>query len=79
MYFTALFPYIMLTVLLVRGLTLDGAKDGIIYYLKPDFQKLADPRVSHEFILFYSFIVWYKKILFFKKYYSSSELFLVLN
>ncbi|XP_059141513.1 sodium- and chloride-dependent glycine transporter 1-like [Physella acuta] len=47
-YFTALFPYIMLTVLLVRGLTLDGATDGIIYYLKPDFQKLADPRVWND-------------------------------
>lgn len=35
----------MLTVLLVRGVTLDGALDGIIYYVKPDFNRLADPRV----------------------------------
>ncbi|CAL1528298.1 unnamed protein product [Lymnaea stagnalis] len=44
-YFTAIFPYIMLTVLLIRGLTLDGAMDGIIYYVKPDFSRLTDPRV----------------------------------
>ncbi|BFZ16051.1 hypothetical protein BsWGS_19090 [Bradybaena similaris] len=44
-YFTAIFPYLMLTVLLVRGVTLDGALDGIIYYVKPDFNRLADPRV----------------------------------
>ncbi|KAL5007638.1 hypothetical protein ScPMuIL_016444 [Solemya velum] len=44
-YFTAIFPYIMLTILLIRGLTLDGAVDGIVYYLKPDFSKLAEPRV----------------------------------
>ncbi|KAK3796644.1 hypothetical protein RRG08_010342 [Elysia crispata] len=44
-YFTAIFPYLMLTVLLIRGLTLEGAGNGIIYYLKPDFKKLGDPRV----------------------------------
>jgi len=44
-YFTAVFPYVILTILLVRGVTLDGAVDGIIFYLKPDFTKLADPQV----------------------------------
>ncbi|XP_041367483.1 sodium- and chloride-dependent glycine transporter 1-like [Gigantopelta aegis] len=44
-YFTAIFPYFMLTILLIRGLTLDGAVDGIIYYLKPNFSRLGDPRV----------------------------------
>ncbi|XP_012944276.1 sodium- and chloride-dependent glycine transporter 1 [Aplysia californica] len=44
-YFTAIFPYVMLTVLLVRGATLDGAMNGVIYYLKPDLDRLADPRV----------------------------------
>ena len=44
-YFTAIFPYVMLTVLLIRGVTLPGAGQGIIYYLKPDFERLLDPRV----------------------------------
>ncbi|XP_063341585.1 sodium- and chloride-dependent GABA transporter 2-like isoform X2 [Pelmatolapia mariae] len=44
-YFTATFPYIMLFVLLIRGVTLPGAKDGIIYYLYPDISRLLDAQV----------------------------------
>ncbi|XP_030634287.1 sodium- and chloride-dependent GABA transporter 2-like [Chanos chanos] len=44
-YFTATFPYLMLLVLLVRGLTLPGALDGIKFYLYPDPARLADPQV----------------------------------
>ncbi|XP_075871371.1 sodium- and chloride-dependent GABA transporter 2-like [Nelusetta ayraudi] len=44
-YLTATFPYVMLLVLLVRGVTLPGASQGIIYYLKPNHTRLADPQV----------------------------------
>ncbi|XP_024659741.2 sodium- and chloride-dependent GABA transporter 2 [Maylandia zebra] len=44
-YFTATFPYVMLFVLLIRGVTLPGAKDGIIYYLYPDISRLLDAQV----------------------------------
>ncbi|XP_042323146.1 sodium- and chloride-dependent betaine transporter-like isoform X2 [Sceloporus undulatus] len=44
-YFTATFPYVMLTVLLIRGVTLPGAIEGIIFYLKPDISRLTDPQV----------------------------------
>lgn len=56
MYVTAVMPYILLTVLLVRGLTLPGSLDGIIFYLKPDFEKLLSPQVWVEAALqvFYS-------------------------
>ena len=46
MYFGAIFPYIMLTVLLVKGITMDGYQDGIKYFLQPDLDKLADVNVS---------------------------------
>ncbi|XP_056252458.1 sodium- and chloride-dependent GABA transporter 2-like [Seriola aureovittata] len=44
-FFTATFPFIMLLVLLIRGVTLPGAIDGIIYYLYPDISRLSDPQV----------------------------------
>ncbi|XP_070701920.1 sodium- and chloride-dependent GABA transporter 2-like [Pempheris klunzingeri] len=44
-YLTATFPYLMLIVLLIRGLTLPGAADGIRFYLSPDVTRLADPQV----------------------------------
>ncbi|KAL4239791.1 Sodium- and chloride-dependent creatine transporter 1 [Mactra antiquata] len=44
-YFTAIFPYVILTALFVRGITLEGASDGIYYYLYPDFTRLQDPQV----------------------------------
>ncbi|XP_064011723.1 sodium- and chloride-dependent betaine transporter-like isoform X2 [Pogoniulus pusillus] len=44
-YFTATFPYMMLLILLVRGVTLPSAAQGIIFYLKPDISRLADPQV----------------------------------
>jgi len=44
-YFTATFPFIVLFVLLIRGLTLEGAGKGVLFYLKPDFSRLADPQV----------------------------------
>ncbi|KAI5622490.1 hypothetical protein C0J50_18091, partial [Silurus asotus] len=44
-YFTATFPYVMLFLLLLRGLTLPGALTGIKYYLYPQPSRLMDPQV----------------------------------
>ena len=39
---TALYPYIVLTTLLIRAVTLPGAMEGIKFYLKPDWSKLME-------------------------------------
>ena len=44
-YFTATFPYVVLIILVAFGATLDGALDGIRFYLKPDVTKLQDGQV----------------------------------
>ena len=43
---TATMPYIVLTILLIRGLTLDGAYDGIKYFIVPRFNELGNFGVS---------------------------------
>ncbi|XP_063970611.1 sodium- and chloride-dependent glycine transporter 1-like isoform X1 [Lytechinus pictus] len=44
-YFTATFPYVILTILLIRGVTLPGAEIGINYYLSPRWEKLKETQV----------------------------------
>lgn len=44
-YFTATFPYLVLFILLIRGATLEGAGEGVLFYLKPDFNKIKNPQV----------------------------------
>ncbi|CAK9296308.1 unnamed protein product [Gordionus sp. m RMFG-2023] len=55
-YFTVTFPYLVLIILLVRALTLEGVSSGLIFYMKPDWRKLADFKVWKEAFLqvFYS-------------------------
>ncbi|XP_077396251.1 sodium- and chloride-dependent GABA transporter 2-like [Festucalex cinctus] len=44
-YFTATFPYVMLLVLLIRGVSLPGARQGVEFYLLPELSRLVDPQV----------------------------------
>ncbi|RUS84345.1 hypothetical protein EGW08_007877, partial [Elysia chlorotica] len=45
MYVTATSPYIFMFILLVRGVTLEGASLGLDYYLNPKWERLADAQV----------------------------------
>lgn len=56
MHFAAPFPYLVLTVLLIRGVTLPGAWDGIKFYIVPRWEKLLEFEVWGDAALqiFYS-------------------------
>uniref|UniRef100_A0A8C2XPR7 Transporter n=1 Tax=Cyclopterus lumpus TaxID=8103 RepID=A0A8C2XPR7_CYCLU len=56
-YFTALFPYLVLVVLLAHGVTLPGALDGIVYYLKPDWSKLGEVWIDAGTQIFFSYAI----------------------
>ena len=44
-YFTAIFPYIVLVILFFRGVTLENAGEGIKFFIIPRWERLGDARV----------------------------------
>ena len=41
-YVTVIAPYVILLILLIRGLTLPGMEEGVKFFIQPDFSRLAD-------------------------------------
>lgn len=51
-WFTALFPYAVLFILLIRGITLPGSAEGIKYYLYPNFDAIYKAEVNLPYLSF---------------------------
>jgi solute carrier family 6 amino acid transporter-like protein 5/7/9/14 len=45
-YFLALFPYVIMITLLIRGATLPGAGQGVLFFIEPQWEELLNPEVS---------------------------------
>ncbi|KAG4068007.1 hypothetical protein HA402_010693 [Bradysia odoriphaga] len=46
-YFLALFPYVVIIILLVHACTLEGSVNGILFFLKPQWGELLNAKVWH--------------------------------
>lgn len=44
-YFTTFYPYVILTVMLSAACTKGGAGEGMLYFITPDWSRVADPKV----------------------------------
>ncbi|EDW74966.1 uncharacterized protein Dwil_GK15957 [Drosophila willistoni] len=69
-YFLALFPYVVMLILLVRSLTLPGAFDGVLYFLKPQWHKLLEPQVWYAAVtqVFFSLAICFGNIIMYSSY-----------
>ncbi|XP_049817349.1 sodium-dependent neutral amino acid transporter B(0)AT3 isoform X2 [Aethina tumida] len=69
-YFTSMFPYIVLTIFFVRGITLPGAGAGVTHMLTPKVEKLLDPKVWLDAAtqVFYSFGLAFGSLIAFGSY-----------
>ncbi|CAG9864071.1 unnamed protein product [Phyllotreta striolata] len=69
-YFTSLFPYLVLTIFFVRGITLKGASAGLAHMLTPKVEKLMEPKVWLDAAtqVFYSFGLAFGSLIAFGSY-----------
>uniref|UniRef100_H2Z9J5 Transporter n=1 Tax=Ciona savignyi TaxID=51511 RepID=H2Z9J5_CIOSA len=74
-YFTATFPYLILFILLIRGVTLEGAGEGIRFYVTPQWERLKDSKVWSKAAtqIFYSLGISFGGLLTFASYNKFSQ------
>uniref|UniRef100_A0A8C2FNZ8 Transporter n=1 Tax=Cyprinus carpio TaxID=7962 RepID=A0A8C2FNZ8_CYPCA len=71
-YVTSTLPYVVLTIFLIRGLTLKGSVDGIKFLFTPDLNELANPTtwLDAGAQVFYSFSLAFGGLISFSSYNS---------
>ncbi|CAH2261013.1 jg10791 [Pararge aegeria aegeria] len=69
-YFLALFPYVVMLVLLIRAVTLPGAVNGILFFVTPVWSKILEVRVWYAAVtqVFFSLSVCSGTLIMFSSY-----------
>lgn len=69
-YFLAVFPYFVMTILLIRAVTLPGAIDGMMYFIRPQWDKMFEAKVWYSAVtqVFYSMAVCFGSIIMYSSY-----------
>jgi solute carrier family 6 amino acid transporter-like protein 5/7/9/14 len=69
-YVLAIFPYFVLSILLVRALTLPGSWNGIKYFLTPQWDKILEAKVWYAAVtqVFFSLSVCFGNIIMYSSY-----------
>ncbi|KAF5304937.1 hypothetical protein FQA39_LY18987 [Lamprigera yunnana] len=69
-YFLALFPYVIMIAILIRAVTLNGAVTGILYFITPEWNKLATAEVWYAAVTqcFFSLNVGLGSIIMYSSY-----------
>ncbi|XP_068632207.1 sodium-dependent nutrient amino acid transporter 1-like [Battus philenor] len=69
-YFLALFPYVIIIILLIRAVTLPGAANGILFFVTPDWQKILEIKVWYAAVtqVFFSLSVCSGALIMFSSY-----------
>ncbi|XP_059618026.1 sodium-dependent nutrient amino acid transporter 1-like isoform X1 [Phlebotomus argentipes] len=69
-YFLAIFPYVVMITLLIRACTLEGSGEGILFFIRPQFSELLNPKVWYAATtqVFFSLSVGIGTIVMFSSY-----------
>ena len=64
-YFLAIFPYVIILILLVRSCLLEGAGKGILYFITPQWEKLLEAKVWYEAVtqVFFSLSICFGNVI----------------
>uniref|UniRef100_A0A8C6PJM2 Transporter n=1 Tax=Nothobranchius furzeri TaxID=105023 RepID=A0A8C6PJM2_NOTFU len=80
-YITSTLPYIVLTIFLIRGLTLKGSVEGIKFLFTPDINELMNPStwLDAGAQVFYSFSLAFGGLISFSSYNSVQNILKLMN
>lgn len=69
-YFLALFPYVIMVTLLIRGATLPGAGQGILFFIEPQWGELLNPEVWYNAVTqaFFSLNICFGTLIMYSSY-----------